>query len=166
MRARQGLDVFFTYGLNRTRFDETDRAGVPQPFGGNRFRLSPDHSLSAGFHYEADMGGKVFFITPTYTWQSKVFFESENIEESAVVDPLTGDTLYTVPTVGQDSYGLINIRGGMRFLDGRLTLEGYVENLANRKFIIDAGNIGGAFNIPTYIAGPPRFFGGGVNIKF
>ena len=79
---------------------------------------------------------------------------------------MTGDTLYTVPTVGQDSYGLINIRGGVRFLDGRLTLEGYVENLANREFIIDAGNIGGAFNIPTYIAGPPRFFGGGVNIKF
>ena len=166
VRPRDGLDVFFTYGLNRTRFDKTDRAGVPQAFGGNRFRLAPDHSLSAGFHYETDIGGKVFFITPTYTWQSKIFFESENIEEFAVIDPLTGDTLYNVPTVGQESYGLINIRGGVRFLDGRLTLEGYVENLADREFIIDAGNIGGAFNIPTYSGGPPRFFGAGVNIQF
>jgi len=160
------LDLFFTYGLNRARFDDNDDQGNPQRFGGNRFRLSPDHSLSVGLHYEKKVGGINYFITPTYTWQSKIYFEDDNADSFTVIDPATNTKLYTVPSIGEDAYGLTNVRGGVTLNDGRVTLEAYVENLADHDYIIDAGNIGGNFNIPTYIPGPPRFFGGGVSVRF
>lgn len=160
------LDLFFTYGFNHSRFDDTDSAGNPQVFAGNRFRLSPDHSLSAGFHYTRPTALGEFFLTPTYTWKSSVFFEDENTGGYDVVLPGSGATLFSVPAVAQRAFGLVNIRAGVTLMDGRLTVEGYAENLLDKDYIIDAGNTGGAFGIPTYIGGAPRFYGGGVKIRF
>jgi outer membrane receptor protein involved in Fe transport len=39
-------------------------------------------------------------------------------------------------------------------------------NVLDEEFIVDAGNTGGAFGIPTFIAGAPRFFGLQVKAKF
>jgi len=36
----------------------------------------------------------------------------------------------------------------------------------DKEFIIDAGNTGGAFGIPTFIAGPPRFIGFQTSVNF
>ena len=160
------LDVFFTYGYNHSRFDETDSEGNPQVFAGNRFRLSPDHSLSAGFHYERPTSFGALFLTPTYTWKSSVFFEDENTEAYDVVAPGSGAVLFSVPAVKQEAFGLLNIRAGVELMQGRLVVEGYAENLLDKEYIIDAGNTGGAFGIPTYISGAPRFYGGGVKVRF
>lgn len=157
---------FLTYGYNRARFDDEDAQGNPQEFGGNQFRLSPDHSLSVGFNYEHPTEFGTFFLTPTYTWQSEVFFEDENQGEVAVINPADGSLVFTIPGVSQESYGLLNIRGGVDMLDGMVRVEGYVENLLDEEFIVDAGNTGGSFGIPTFIAGAPRFFGGGVTVRF
>ncbi len=157
---------FLTYGYNRARFDDEDAQGNPQEFGGNQFRLSPDHSLSVGFNYRYPTSYGAFFLTPTYTWQSEVFFEDENQGEVSVVNPADGSLVFTIPAVRQESYGLLNIRGGVDLLDGQVRIEGYVENLLDEEFIIDAGNTGGSFGIPTFIAGAPRFFGGGVTVRF
>ena len=162
----EDLDVFLTYGYNHSRFDDTDDAGNPQIYAGNRFRLSPDHSLSAGFTYRKPLSFGTAYLTPTYTWKSSVYFEDENTDAYAVVDPATMTTLYTVPTIGQDAFGLLNIRGGVEFKDGRFVVEGYAQNLLDKEYIIDAGNTGGGFGIPTYIAGAPRYFGGGVKVRF
>ena len=35
----------------------------------------------------------------------------------------------------------------------------YVNNAFDQQYLIDAGNTGLAFGIPTFIAGPPRLFG-------
>ena len=157
---------FLTYGYNRARFDDEDAQGNPQEFGGNQFRLSPDHSLSVGFNYEHPTEFGTFFLTPTYTWQSEVFFEDENQGEVAVINPADGSLVFTIPGVSQEAYGLLNIRGGVDLLDGMVRVEGYVENLLDEEFIVDAGNTGGSFGIPTFIAGAPRFFGGGVTVRF
>ena len=37
---------------------------------------------------------------------------------------------------------------------------------AGNTVFADAGNTGGGFNVPTFIAGAPRFFGGGVTVRF
>ncbi len=166
VKPATGLDIFFTYGWNRGRFDDLDDSGNPQQFAGNQFRLSPDHSLSFGFNYEGQTSfGEVFF-TPTYTWKSRVFFEDENTEAFDVVSPLNGSTLFTVPAVAQDAFGLLNMRAGARFGDGRYEVRAFAENLLGTEFIIDAGNTGGAFGVPTFIAGAPRFFGAGFSIVF
>lgn len=166
LNPNDNLDVFLTYALNRGRFDDVDDNGDAQIFAGNQFRLSPDHSLSVGFNYEQPTSYGTFFITPTYTWQSEVFFEDENQEAFDVVIPTTNTVLFSVPAISEEAYGLLNIRAGLDLFDGNVRVEGYVENLLDKEFIVDAGNTGGSFGIPTFIAGAPRFFGGGVTVRF
>ncbi len=161
----EDLNVFFTYGFNRGRFDEVDSNGNEQEFGGNQFRLSPDHALSVGFNYQRNVGPGRLFIIPTYTFKSNVFFEDANDEAFTVVDG-GGNTVFEVPGVNQESFGLLNLRGGVRLLEGSLIVEGYAENLLDKEFIVDAGNTGGSFGIPTFIAGNPRFFGGGIRYRY
>ncbi|MEM9015200.1 MAG: TonB-dependent receptor, partial [Pseudomonadota bacterium] len=91
-QAHDGLSVFLTYGYNHGRFDEVGPDGSAQEFGGNRFRLSPDHSLSVGFNYERASPIGRFFVTPTYTYKSSVFFEDENQTQFDIVTP-AGDVL-------------------------------------------------------------------------
>ncbi len=162
-----GLDLFITYGYNRSRFDDTDDEGNPLVFGGNRFRLSPDHTVSAGLTYvhQLDDWGSLF-VTPTYTWQSLVFFEDENQTAVPVFDPMTGDLVFTVPSVSQQSFGLFNIRTGYTTPDERVQLTFEVANVLDTDYIIDGGNTGGAFGIPTFIAGPPRFYSARIALTF
>ena len=81
------------------------------------------------------------FFRPTYSFKSKVFFQEDNL-----------------PEISQDGYGLLNLRLGIR-LDKTKELTFFVTNALDQEFIIDAGNTGQAFGIPTFIAGPPRFYG-------
>lgn len=161
-----GFDLFATYGFNRGRFNETDDNGDPQIFGGNQFRLSPDHSFSLGADLELATPYGTWFTTPTYTWKSRVFFEDENQDAFVLISPVNGNVLFGVPAVSQDSFGLLNVRGGFRFPGDHFEAFFYVDNVLDEEFIIDGGNTGGAFGIPTFIAGPPRFYGGGLRVRF
>ncbi len=165
-RPTDNLNIFATYSYSRSRFNENDEDGNPQRFGGNQFRLSPDHSISLGFNFEHELSIGTLFITPTYTWKSKVFFEDENPEAYDVIDPATGNTIFSVPSISQDAFGLMNVKAGLTVLDGQLTFQAYVSNLFDKEYIIDAGNTGGSFGIPTFIAGPQRMYGGGISYKF
>ena len=42
---------------------------------------------------------------------------------------------------------------------GKWQLIGYATNLTDNQYVLDAGNTGGAFGIPTFIRGLPRLFG-------
>ncbi len=135
------LQVSATYGYNRARFeDEVD--GRPQQFGGNRLRLSPDHTVSLAARMLFDLGrfGDLK-IVPSYTWQSEVFFD--NTERDLI---------------SEDAYGLVNLNAELSFENG-FALEAYAKNLFDEDYIIDAGNTGDAFGIPTFIAGQPQFYG-------
>ena len=77
-KPTDNLNIFATYAYNRGRFNDTDDEGNAQLFGGNQFRLSPDHSFSVGFHYEHELEVGKLFVTPTYTWKSQVYFEDDN----------------------------------------------------------------------------------------
>lgn len=166
LQPSDGLEVFATYGWNHGRFDDTDADGNAQIYAGNRFRLSPDHALSAGFTWRRDTSFGRLFLTPTYTWKSSVYFEDDNTDAYDVVLPGPNTVLYSVPAIAQEAYGLLNIRAGVELAGGAVGFEGFVQNLLDKEFIIDAGNTGGGFGIPTYIAGPPRFYGGGVKVRF
>jgi len=139
----RNLTWFGNYGFIDATFDDEDANGDPQTLAGNRFRLTPKHSFSVGLNYDKRFSENLsFFANPSYTWKSKVFFEEEN-----------------QPEISQDDFGLLNVKGGIRLFDEKLELAGYASNLLDNEYIIDAGNTGGAFGIPTFIAGPPRFFG-------
>ncbi len=141
----QYLSVFGTFAY-------LDGGIADQPagtFAGNRFRLQPSTTASGGATLRLTVGGAVFYATPSANYRSKVFFELPN---SAAIS--------------QRGYTLVNLRAGIELADGRYRVGGFARNLTNKRYLIDAGNTGGGFGIPTYIAGEPRFYGVELGAKF
>ncbi|MEO1014374.1 MAG: TonB-dependent receptor [Pseudomonadota bacterium] len=169
--------VFVNYAYNRARFDDFNGDGEAQAFAGNQFRLSPDHAFSVGgtFSYQTPYGA--IGLTPIYSFRSKVFFDDNN---DLAINPRNGAILQPTellpPALAafqpdlqdefQDAFGTLDLRLRFDSADARWGLEFFVENVFDKEFIIDAGNTGDAFGIPTFIAGPPRLFGGYVNVRF
>ena len=118
-------------------------------FSGAQFRLQPKYSASGGATFRMPVGGFTFYATPSATYQSKVFFELPN---SAAIS--------------QGGYALVNIRAGVELADGKYRIGGFARNLLDRKYLIDAGNTGGGFGIPSYIRGEPGVYGVEIGGKF
>lgn len=146
-----GQVLDFTYFANlaylNAEFDDRDSDGNPQIFSGNRFRLQPEWSASAGTTYtqELEHAGSLQ-LTVAWTYRSDVFFEDAN-------QPIAG------LDIAEKDVALYNFRLGYTSADGRWSVNTYVDNVFDKEFIIDAGNTGGVFGTPTFIAGPPRFYG-------
>jgi outer membrane receptor protein involved in Fe transport len=113
-------------------------------FSGARFRLQPEWQAAAGFTLDAPVGagGTRVFLTPTVTHRSRIFFELPNN-----------------PLISQDAVTLVNARGGLSFADRRYEVAAFIRNATNKRYLLDAGNTGGAFGIPTFIPAEPRFYG-------
>ncbi len=150
-RLTDAVSLFGNYGFIDASFDETSPTGEEQRLAGNTFRLTPKHSLSTGIGVRARAGPGEWFLRPSYTWKSRVYFEEEWQAETF----LDGEA----PGLYQDPYGLLNLRAGATVMGGRATVEVWGSNLLDTEYIIDAGNTGLVFYAPTYIAGPPRLLG-------
>lgn len=118
-------------------------------FRGNQFRLQPKMTASGGAILRAPFGGVTLYATPSVTYRTKVIFELPNN-----------------PAISTPGYTLVNLRAGLEFAQGRYSVGGFVRNATNKRYLIDAGNTGGGFGIPTYIAGEPRFYGVELGAKF
>lgn len=126
-----------SYGYNKARFEKDDSA----PFAGNRLRLSPDQTASIASKVSFDTPVGDLSIVPSITWQSRVYFD--NTERRVI---------------SQDGYALINMNAQLTF-DNGMFVSAYARNLFDEEYLIDAGNTGDAFGIPTFIAGTPQFYG-------
>lgn len=128
-----------------------DKDGAFSPaFSGARFRLQPEWQGAAGFTIDKDLGGGVrLFATPSVTYRSKIFFEVPNN-----------------PLISQDAVTLVNARAGVSFADDRYEIAGFIRNAFNEDYLLDAGNTGGAFTIPTFIPAEPRFYGIQLTARF
>ncbi len=123
---------------------------VAANYAGARFRLQPKYTASGGATLRLPVrDGIVFYATPSASYQSKVYFELPNSE-----------------AISQGGYTLINLRAGVDIADGRYRIGGFARNLTNKRYLLDAGNTGGGFGVPTYIAGEPRFYGVEVGGRF
>ena len=141
------LSAFFNYSYEHARFAGKDEAG--QNFAGNHLRLAPDQSAAIGVLWNLPLDDqRAFYFRPSYTWRSKTYFEDNN------------------PNYTQGAYGLFNLRTGVTFDRGRWDVALWGANLANKKYLIDGGNTGENFDLPTYIPGSPRTFGVSVSGKF
>ncbi|MBU0942166.1 MAG: TonB-dependent receptor [Bacteroidetes bacterium] len=145
----KNASFFANYGYIDASFDDNDANGNPQALAGNTFRLTPKHSISAGLDITPRLNKRLeLFIRPSFTYKSKVFFEETNL-----------------PNISQAGYGILNSRIGL-IVDKKYEVNFYMNNVGNKKYIIDAGNTGQAFGIPTFIAGAPQLFGMQVSSKF
>jgi iron complex outermembrane recepter protein len=130
---------------------KVDRGNNLTPaYAGARFRLQPKYTASAGATVNLPLTDQVrFYATPSLTYQSKVYFELPNSE-----------------AISQDGYTLVNLRAGVSFAQNRYRIGAFARNLTNTRYLLDAGNTGGGFGVPTYIAGEPRFYGVEVGASF
>lgn len=153
-----GLDLFATYAYSHARFKDG-------AYDGNRFRLSPDHSLSVGANWRFDALGGQVSVRPTYSWQSKVYFGNDN-DKPIFQQPPNALVADNIQDELQDGYGLANLRVSWTAASRPLTLEAFVTNIAGEEYLIDAGNTGDSLGLPTFVAGPPRMWGVGLTWKF
>ena len=128
-----------------------DKDGAFSPaFSGARFRLQPEFQAAGGFTVDYAFGnGMRFFATPSVTHRSRIFFEVPNN-----------------PLIAQEAVTLVNARAGLSFADERYEIAGFIRNAFNEDYLLDAGNTGGAFGIPTFIPAEPQFYGVEVTAKF
>jgi iron complex outermembrane receptor protein len=116
-------------------------------FAGNRFRLQPEWTFAVGVLYERPLGGNLSFTgNAIYNYRSDVFFEEANA-------PIAG------LDIAQDGYGLLNLRAGIANRDQGWRLTAFATNALDEEYLVDAGNTGGSLGIPTFVAGPPAFYG-------
>lgn len=156
--ASRDLRLFANYAFNHARF----KSGV---LDGNRFRLAPEHTFSAGLTWAHDVGPGRIDFTPAVTYQSKVFFDDNN-DKSALQQPPATLLPDLVQDEFQDGYALVSARLGYGLAGGRYRAEVFIENAFDKKYIKDAGNSGDALGLPTFIAGEPRTYGLQLTAKF
>lgn len=154
--ATPDFDLFATYGYNHSRFDSGARDG-------NRFRLSPDHMASLGAQWRLAAAGGTIEIQPTYTWQSKVFFDDDNDRTDLQARNLVPDLIVDEY---QDAYGLLNLRVRYVPASGNWGVEAFGDNLLDEEYIKDAGNTGDALGMPSFVAGRPASYGVAFTVRY
>lgn len=148
VEATDWLQLFGNFGYIDGGIDE-DGAFSPA-FSGARFRLQPEFQASGGFSVNYEFGDSArFFFTPSVTHRSQIFFEVPNN-----------------PLISQDSVTLVNARAGVSFAGDRYEIAGFIRNAFDEDYLLDAGNTGGAFGIPTFIPAEPQFFGIELTARF
>ncbi|CAA9510163.1 MAG: TonB-dependent receptor [uncultured Sphingomonadaceae bacterium] len=140
------LTAFASIGYIDGGIEDEPTNGV---FAGDRFRLQPEIEAAGGVFLRVPVGDFTLYASPSVTYQSRVFFELPNR-----------------PEISTPGYTLVNARAGIEGPDRRWSVGGFVRNAFDEEYLIDAGNTGGGFGIPTYIAGEPRFYGIEASVRF
>jgi iron complex outermembrane recepter protein len=141
IRPTEWLSIFGNVNYIDAKIEENSR--FAPAFAGARFRLQPKWQAAAGFTIDTPIGnGMRVFATPSVTHRSRLFFELPNN-----------------PLISQDAVTLVNARAGVAFADNRFEVAGFVRNATNEDYLLDAGNTGGSFGIPTFIPAEPRMYG-------
>lgn len=155
-KLAEGANLFATYAYGHARF------GGDSLYKGNMFRLTPDHKLSVGANLSQAMFGGTVTLTPTYTWQSKMFFDNNDdipaLQTTNIIPDLVQDEV-------QQAYGLVNLKLSYQPEHAPWSVSLFASNVLDQKFIKDAGNAGDTFGLPTFIAGEPRFLGASLSVK-
>jgi outer membrane receptor protein involved in Fe transport len=148
LRPASWLSIFANGGYIDGGIDENN--DFAPAFSGARFRLQPEWQAAAGFTIDAPISDGVrFFATPSVTYRSRIFFELPNN-----------------PVTSQDAVTLFNARAGVSFANEAFEVAGFIRNAADEDYLLDAGNTGGAFGVPTFIPGEPRFYGVQVTARY
>lgn len=145
-RVHEHLSLFANYAFTDATFDDTDGNGRRQQYAGYTFRMTPRHAYSIGGTWTTGSGDRgQFFVTPVWSYKSKYYFEDNNSNFGYGLK--------------QEGFGTANLRIGWRSPKGRWGVTAHAENLFDKEYLIDGGNVGGSFGIPTFVTGEPRRIG-------
>ncbi len=138
------LDWFSNLAWIDAKIDDNSNNG---DLAGNRFRLQPEYTLGTGLMYSRDLTAAYRLNSSVmYTFRSDIFFEEENA-------PVAGFD------VSQAAVQLTSLRIGLENTQQNWSVTLSASNLFDKEYLVDAGNTGGAFGYPSFIAGAPRFVG-------
>ncbi|HEY0969190.1 MAG TPA: TonB-dependent receptor [Opitutaceae bacterium] len=152
-RLNDIVSLFSTYGYTDATFDDTDDNGQPQRYAGSSFRLTAEHTFAFGTTLSwSSAANGTFTLTPVYQYKSEHFFDDDNTRFGG--------------TLRQDGYGVVNLQAGWRSKTGRWEISAFADNLFDKDYLVDAGNFGANYGIPTFIRGEPLLFGGSASVKF
>jgi Outer membrane receptor proteins, mostly Fe transport len=140
------ITAFATYGYTDATFEDTDDNGTPQIYAGSTFRLTSRHTASLGFTFEhrTSRWGR-FAFTPVWQYRSDLYFDDDNTR--------LGGTLH------QPGYALVNLRLAWSSLGRTWEAVLFADNVFDKEYLADAGNLGANLGLPTYIRGTPRLYG-------
>ncbi|GAC33745.1 TonB-dependent receptor [Paraglaciecola polaris] len=153
VRALLGAD--FEMFANLAYLDATiDDDSTNGNLAGNRFRLQPEWTASVGMFYSTQLSqGYNLTSSLVYSYRSDVFFEPENA-------PISG------LDISEDAVSLVSARIGIARANEDWSVSLFANNLLDNEYLVDAGNTGGGFGNPTFVAGPPRFYGVEFTMNF
>lgn len=153
-----GISIFGSYGYNHARF-------ATGAYKGNYFRNSPDHKFAVGGNVTVPVTGGTIAFAPVYSWQSKMYFFDDN--DRADLQQRT-PAAYSDRAVDeyQKGFGLLSARLTFTGEGDRWSFALIGDNLTDRKHLVDAGNTGDYFGIPTFIAGTRRTWRAEFGVKF
>ncbi|MBB1454193.1 TonB-dependent receptor [Pseudoalteromonas sp. SG43-5] len=120
---------------------------------GNKFRLQPEWTFSTGLFYSTELSNSLNLTSSLiYSYRSEVYFEPANA-------PISG------LDISQPGLGLVSARLGIAS-DDDWAVSVFASNLLDKEYLVDAGNTGGGFGNPTFVAGAPRFVGIELTLGF
>lgn len=136
----EGLELFANFAYIDASIDDNSSNG---DLAGNRFRLQPEKTFSIGGSYFMPISDELNFTSSlVYSYRSDVYFEAAN-----------------QPNISQGAVNLASLRVGIESSEAQWAVNIFANNLFDKEYLVDAGNTGGAFGNPTFVAGPPRFIG-------
>lgn len=146
----KNISLFGNYAWIHARFDSIDSQGNTQEYADNEFRLTPEHSYTAGINARLKLvRGFWLFAVPSWSWKSHLWFEDAN-----------------TPGLEQEAYGILNASAGFTLDKAGVTVSLSGTNLLEEKYVISAGNTGSLFGVPTFIPGAPRMLGAKITWTF
>jgi len=137
------VELFGNVAYIDAQVDDDPENGI---FAGNRFRLQPEWSSAVGAVWAYPLAeGLKLTGNVVYTYRSSVFFEEAN-QQLAGLD------------ISEGPVNLVNGQIGLMWKD-KYEISVFANNIFDEEYVIDAGNTGGAFGTPTFVAGAPAFYG-------
>jgi len=136
------LRVGANIGLLDAEFAGSTETGARFDYGGNTFRLAPEVSGALFLNKSFAFNGYDLELELISSYQSDIFFDSSNR-----------------PELAQDAYWITDVAVKFGNNDSFWRVELYADNIFDEEYLIDAGNTGGGFGIPTFVAGMPFIAG-------
>lgn len=156
-----------------------DRILAPIDFTGNTLISAPRFTLIGVLEYELEFARfglpDVGFLVPRFdfSFKDEVFFDGSgglgaaaNISNFEVPPSVRLPDPFPENVLSQEAYWLFNARLAYRTPDQRIEVAGWVRNLTDERYLVDAFDLSLGFSKVLQIWGMPRTYGVTLSLRW
>lgn len=141
VQLTDSIDWFANLGWIDAKIDKNSENGN---LAGKRFRLQPEYTAGSGLLLSHELNATYRLQGSLwYSFRSDIFFEEANA-------PIAGFA------ISQGAVQQTSLRLGIEQSVANWSVTVAASNLFDKQYLVDAGNTGGSFGYPSFIAGAPR----------